>query len=127
MMDVRALHTENDYDWALKEVEKYFDALPTPGSPEADRFDVLSALIKGYEDRHIDIPDADPIDVLHFAIESMGKTQAELGHIIGRSRATEVLNRKRRLTLDMIRDISKAWDLPVETLTGIYELEKEYA
>jgi HTH-type transcriptional regulator / antitoxin HigA len=77
--------------------------LPTPGSPDADRFDVLSALIKEYEDRHIDIPDADPVDVLHFAIESMGKTQAELGHIIGRSRATEILNRKRRLTLGMIR------------------------
>jgi HTH-type transcriptional regulator/antitoxin HigA len=108
MMDVRALHTETDYDWALKEVEKYFDDVPTPGTDEADRFDVLSALIKDYENRNMDIPDADPVDVLNFAIESMGKSQAELGHLIGRPRATEILKRKRPLTLVMIREISKA-------------------
>lgn len=126
MMDIRPLHTAADYDWALHEIEKYFDDQPAPGSPEADRFDVLAALIKEYENRELEIPDVSPIDVLHFAIESMGKTQADLGRIIGRSRATEVLQRKRRLTLDMIRDISKAWNLPIETLTGAYQLEEEY-
>lgn len=125
MMDIRALHTEVDYTWALKEVEQYFDNQPTPSSPDAGRFDVISALIKEYEDRHeAMIPDADPIEVLHFAIESMGKTQADLSLILGsRSRASEVLNRRRRLTLEMIRDISEAWKLPIETLTGAYELE----
>jgi HTH-type transcriptional regulator / antitoxin HigA len=127
MMDIRALHTETDYDWALKEVEKYFDDIPTPGSEEADRFDVLSALIKDYEIRNMELPDADPIDVLNFAIGSMGKSQAELGHLIGRSRATEILKRRRPLTLDMIREISKAWHLPIETLTAPYELAKKYA
>ena len=76
MMDIRALHTDTDYDWALKEVEKYFDDIPTPGSEEADRFDVLSALIKDYEIRNMKIPDADPIDVLNFAIGSMNVTHA---------------------------------------------------
>jgi HTH-type transcriptional regulator/antitoxin HigA len=127
MMDIRAIHNADDYQWALAEIEKYFDNQPAPASAGADRFDVLAAVIKDYEDKTVKIPDVDPVDVLHFAIESMGRTQAELGHIIGRSRATEILNRHRRLTLEMIRDISKAWNLPVETLTGAYELERAQA
>jgi HTH-type transcriptional regulator/antitoxin HigA len=127
MMDVRAIHNADDYRWALTEIEKYFDNQPAVGSPDADRFDVLAALIKEYEDREIQCLDVDPVDVLHFAIESMGKTQADLGRIIGRSRATEILKRHRRLTLDMIRDISREWNLPINLLTGQYELEKAYA
>jgi HTH-type transcriptional regulator/antitoxin HigA len=120
-MDIRAIRNADDYQWALTEIEKYFDCPPAPGSDDADRFDVLAAVIKDYEEKTIEIPDVDPVDVLHFAIESMGRTQAELGHIIGRSRATEILNRHRRLTLEMIRDISKAWNLPIETLAEAYE------
>jgi HTH-type transcriptional regulator / antitoxin HigA len=128
MRNIRALHSKDDYDWALREIERYFDKQPVPGATEADRFDVLAAVIKEYEDREeAAMPDADPIDVLKFAIDSMGRTQAELGHLIGRSRATEVLKRKRRLTLDMIRVISQAWKLPIETLTKEYDLETEYS
>ena len=127
LVDIRAIHNEADYAWALREIEVYFDKVPTPGTKAADRFDILAALMKDYEDRHHAIPDADPIDVLHFAIESMGKTQADLGNIIGRSHASEILKRKRRLTLGMIRRISDAWKLPVQTLTAAYELQKEYA
>lgn len=128
MMDVRPLHTEADYEWALREVERYFDDPPEPGTPEADRFDVLSVLIEKYEDSHHGMPDADPIAVLHFAIDSMGRSQADLARIIGsRARASEVLNRKRRLTLDMIRAISAEWKLPIDTLTGPYELAREHA
>jgi len=128
MMDVRALHTEADYEWALKEVERYFDNPPEPETDEADRFDVLSALIEKYEDSQHAIPASDPIDVLHFAIENMGRSQADLARIIGsRARASEILNRRRRLTLDMIRAISTEWKLPIEALTGAYELAHEYA
>ena len=127
MMDVRALHTDDDYRWALREVETYFHKEPDAGSIEADRFDVLSAIIRDYEDRHHAIAGADPVDVLRFAIDSMGHTQTELGELIGRSRASEVLNRKRRLTLDMIRAISAQWKLPIEALAGAYELERERA
>ena len=102
MDDIRAIHTEADYEWALKEVEKYFAKVPASNTPDAERFDVLSALIESYEARRFSIPDADPIDVLKFAMESMGRTQAELGHLITRSRATEVLNRKRRLTICLL-------------------------
>ena len=128
MMDVRALHTEADYKWALTEVERYFDNPPKPGTNEADRFDVLSTLIEKYEDSQYVIPAVDPIDVLHFAIESMGRSQADLARIAGsRSRASEILNRKRYLTLGMIRAISTEWKLPIETLTGAYKLAREYA
>jgi len=125
MMDIRAIRTDADYEWALKEVEQYFDKVPTSNTPEANRFDVLSTLIAEYEARQFDIPDADPIEVLEFAIESMGKTQAELGHIITRSRATEILSRKRPLTLQMIRIISEAWHIPVAALVAPYQLQSD--
>jgi HTH-type transcriptional regulator/antitoxin HigA len=127
MKNIRAIRDESDHKWALDEIETYFDKNPAPGSDDAERFDVLAALIKEYEDRTFAIPDADPIEVLEFAIESLGHTQAELGTIIGgRSRASEILRRKRRLTLPMIRDISVAWHIPVDALVGAYDLEREY-
>lgn len=125
-MDIRAIHTDADYEWALKEVEKYFDKVPASGTPEADRFDVLSALIERYEAHRFDIPDADPVDVLQFAMESMGKTQAELGHLITRSRATEIMNRKRHLTLSMIRIISDAWHIPIAALARPYKTDEDH-
>jgi HTH-type transcriptional regulator / antitoxin HigA len=128
MRDIRAIHNEADYEWALREIETYFDETPESGSDEAERFDVLAAVIKDYENQHHEIPDVDPVEVLHFAIDSMGKTQAELANIVGsRSRASEILHRKRRLTLSMIRDISASWNVPISALAGAYEVQKEYA
>jgi len=124
-MNVRALHNQTDYEWALMEVARYFENEPALGSKDGDRFEVLTTLIKAYEDQNFPVPDA--IEVLQFAIESMGKSQADLARIIGRSRASEVLNRRRPMTLDMIRNISAAWKLPIESLTGAYELEHEHA
>jgi HTH-type transcriptional regulator/antitoxin HigA len=127
MMDVKPLHNEQDYDWAIREVTRYFEAEPTPGTPDGDRFEVLSILIKEYEDGHFATAHGDPVDVLHFAIESMGRSQAELATLIGRNRASEILNRIRPLTLEMIRTISKEWNIPIDALTAKYELERTYA
>jgi HTH-type transcriptional regulator/antitoxin HigA len=127
MMDVRPLHTEQDYEWALHEVARYFETQPAPGSEAGDRFEVLSTLIKAYEDTNFPMPRVDPVDVLHFAIESMGKSQTELASLIGRNRASEILNRIRPLTLDMIRIISKEWNIPIESLAAPYELARESA
>ena len=127
MMDVRALRTDADYEWALNEVERYFDDVPASNTPEADRFDVLSALIAQYEAGRFTIPNADPVEVLEFAMESMGKTQAELGHLITRSRAAEIMKRKRRLTLSMIRTISEAWHIPAAALIGYYQIDGDGA
>jgi HTH-type transcriptional regulator / antitoxin HigA len=125
MMPIPAIQNDADHEQALLEIEKYFDSPPAPESLEAADFNGRAAVIKDYEDRTVKIPASDPVDILHFAIESMGRTQSELAEIVGsRSRASEILNRKRRLTLDMIRAISAAWHLPVATLTDAYELKK---
>ena len=127
MMDVKPLHNERDYDWAIREVSRYFESEPEPGTADGDRFEVLSTLIKAYEDRHFATKRGDPVDVLHFAIESMGRSQAELASLIGRNRASEILNRVRPLTLDMIRTISQEWNLPIEALAVRYDLAPTYA
>lgn len=121
-MDVRPLHNEQDYDWAINEVTCYFDDQPASGTPDGDRFEILTALIRAYEEKHFEMPHVDPIEVLNFAIESMGRSQAELGNLIGRNRASEILNRIP--TLDMIRDISAEWKIPIELLTPKYDLER---
>jgi HTH-type transcriptional regulator / antitoxin HigA len=127
MMDVKPLHNEQDYDWAIREVARYFETEPAIGTDDGDRFEVLSTLIKEYEDKHFSSPHGDPVDVLYFAIESMGKTQTELGNLIGRNRASEILNRVRPLTLEMIRTISKEWNIPIDALTAQYELARAHA
>ena len=124
MMDVKPLHNEQDYDWAIREVTSYFEAEPAPGTADGDRFEVLSTLIKEYEDKHFATRHGDPVDVLHFAIESMGKSQAQLANLIGRNRASEILNRIRPLTLEMIRTISKEWNIPIGALTAQYKLAR---
>lgn len=123
-MDVRPLHNEQDYDWAINEVTRYFDDQPASGTPDGDRFEILTALIRAYEEKHFEMPHVDPIEVLNFAIESMGRSQAELGNLIGWNCASEILNRIRPLTLDMIRDISAEWKIPIELLTPKYDLER---
>jgi HTH-type transcriptional regulator/antitoxin HigA len=127
MMDVKPLHNERDYDWAIREISRYFESEPEPGTADGDRFEVLSTLIKAYEDRYFATKRGDPVDVLHFAIESMGRSQAELAGLIGRNRASEILNRVRPLTLDMIRTISQEWNLPIEALAVRYDLAPTYA
>ena len=127
MMDVKPLHNERDYDWAIREVSRYFESEPEPGTADGDRFEVLSTLIEAYEDKHFATKHGDPVDVLHFAIESMGRSQAELAGLIGRNRASEILNRVRPLTLDMIRTISQEWNLPIEALATRYDLAPTYA
>ena len=88
-------------------------------SDEAYELDALATLVSAYEAKRHPIPPADPIDVLRYAVTDMGHTQAELASLLGsRSRASEVLNGKRPLTVDMIRSIGAAWRIPVELLVG---------
>ncbi len=127
-MHVRPIHDEADYAWALREIEQYFEHEPEPGSPDGNRFDVLAILIEAYERKRYDIPTADPVDILAFAIDHLGRSQSELAEILGsRSRASEILRRQRPLTLDMIRAISTAWKLPLEALAQPYDLDRAHA
>ena len=123
MMDVRPVRTEDDYDWALAELARYFEDEPEPGSPDADRFDVISELVAAYENRHYPIPEVDPIDVIRAVMAERGLAQSDLAELFGsRSRASEVLRRKRPLTIEMIRALTTAWSIPADLVIRPYPL-----
>ena len=123
MENIRPIRNEEDYDWALAEIAVYFDNEPDQGTPEADRFDVLASLIGAYEDRHWPIPDPDPIDAIKHALELRGMNQSGLGRLVGgRGRASEVMRRKRRLSLGMIQKIHEELDIPADILIQPYHL-----
>lgn len=122
-VNIRALRTEADYDWALAEIETYFDNEPAPGTAEADRFDVLATLIEAYEARHWPIEAADPIDTLKGYMAMHHLRQTDLAELLGsKSRASEVLARRRALTLDMVYKLSTAWHIPAEPLVRPYHV-----
>ena len=122
--EIRAIRNDADHAWALAEYERYFDDEPQAGTPDADRFEVLGVLLRDYEAKRWPVGPSDPVDLVRFAIEDMGRSQADLDRILGsRSRASEILARKRGLTLDMIRAIAAEWHLPVEALARPYRLD----
>ena len=117
MMDVRPIRTDGDYEWALKEIEPYFDVEPELNTPAADRFDVLATLIEAYEARHHPIPPAAPVDVIRFVMEQRRLGQSDLAKLLGsRSRASEILSGSRPLTLDMIDRLNQSWGIPADLL-----------
>ena len=126
--DIRPIRSEADHRWALGEVDRYFADEPEVGSPDGDRFEVLLTLISAYEDEHHPIEAADPVEILLFAIQDLGRSQAELATLLGsRARASEILNRKRHLRLAQIRTISAAWRLPIAILAAPYRLDRDAA
>lgn len=117
MMDIRPIRTEADHEWALKEIERYFDVEPTPGSPEGDRFDVLATLIEAYERQHFPIEAPEPAAVLRFYMDQNGLGQTDLAQVLGsRPRASEILAGRRDLSLTMISAIRAAWGIPADLL-----------
>jgi len=103
-MDIRPIKTEKDYEWALAEVDALLDA--EMNTSESDRFDVLVTLIEAYEDEHYSIPSPDPIEMIKYYMESRGLARRDLEPYIGtRARVSEILNRKRPLTLRMIQKL----------------------
>jgi HTH-type transcriptional regulator / antitoxin HigA len=115
-MEIRPIRNDDDHAAALAEIEKLWGA--AAGSEAGDKLDILATLVEKYEDTRWPVTDAsDPIDLLHFAISDLGHSQAELADLLGsRSRASEVLNRRRALTVEMIRTISEAWKIPADLL-----------
>ena len=103
---------------------QYFEAEPVPSTADGDRFEVLSTLVMEYEDKHLATHHGDPVDILHFAFESMGKSQAQLANLIRRNGTSEILNRVRPLTLEMVSTISKQWNIPIDALTAQYKLAR---
>jgi HTH-type transcriptional regulator/antitoxin HigA len=123
-MDVRPIRTEADYDWALAEIAQYFEREPSPGTPAADRFDVLSDLIAAFEAKAWPIEPPDPVEAIKYRMEIGNFQSKDLAAVLGsKSRASEVLNRKRPITLEMARRLNAAWDIPAEVLIRPYRLD----
>lgn len=120
---VRPVRTVEDYEAALEEIGRLMTA--RPGTPEGDQLDVLSTLVEAYEAEHHPIDAPDPIALIGFAMEQRGATRADLETIIGlRGRVSEVLTKKRPLTLAMIRKLSEEWGLPTDVLVQPYALRR---
>src|SRR6266850_6392950 len=112
---IRPLRNEADYDWALKEIQFYFEREPKPGTPDADRFDMLAIMIEAYENKHWPIDPPDPIDAIRYRMETAGFKQADLARLIGsKSRASEILRRRRALTMDQAYKLHREWQIPAE-------------
>lgn len=119
-MDIRPIRSEADYRAALADIERLWKS--EPGTPEGDRVDVLVILIEAYEARHHPIPAPDPIAAVLFMMEQKGLTRRDLEAALGsRGRVSEILNRKRPLTLPMVRALSALLDIPTEVLVQPYE------
>jgi HTH-type transcriptional regulator/antitoxin HigA len=102
---------------ALAEIARYFDIEPKLGTPAADRFDLLALLIEDYENKHWPIDPPDPIEAIRWRMQTAGYTQADLGRLIGsRQRASDILSRKRRLTIPMAWKLHREWGIPAEAL-----------
>ena len=116
-MQIRPIRTDKDHRNALAEIEKLWVA--SAGTPAGDKLDILATLVETYEKRRWPLRSQrrfDPVDVVHYAIEELGHSQAELADILGsRSRASEVLARRRPLTLEMIQKINASWKIPARS------------
>jgi len=124
IMKIRPIRTDKDHKAALVEIEKLWRA--PSGSPEGDKLDVLVTLVETYEEGRWPLRSRrrfDPVDVLHYAIKELGHSQVELAAILGsRSRASEILARRRPLTLEMIQKINASWKIPADLLVQPYRL-----
>jgi len=121
-MDIEPIRTEADYDAALTRIEEIWDV--EPETPESDELDILATLVEAYEREHHPIDPPDPIEAIKFRMDQMGLTRKDLEPFIGhRGRVAEVLNRRRGLSLDMIRKLSEGLGIPAEVLIERYPLQ----
>lgn len=120
-MELKPIKTEIDYRDALKRLEEIFDA--KPGSSESDELEILGLMVDDYENKHYPIDAPDPIEAIKIRMEEMHLKQVDLiPEIGGKSRVSEVLNRKRRLTVEMIRKLATRLNLSSNLLIKDYQL-----
>jgi HTH-type transcriptional regulator/antitoxin HigA len=118
-MKFRPIKSEQDYQMALKRLEDIFDA--KIGTPEGDELEILGILIEHYENEHFSIDLPDPIEAIKFRMEQLGLNQSDLAKIIGlRSRASEILNKKRKLSIEMIRHLHQKMNISADVLIQDY-------
>ena len=118
-MNIKPIKTKKDYELAMTRLETLFDA--KKGSPEGDELEILTLLVERYEEGHFPIELPDPIEAIKFRMEQLGLTQTDLAQVVGqKSRASEILNRKRKLSLEMIRQLHSSWHIPTDVLVQAY-------
>ena len=116
-MDIRPIRTKRDYERALRRIETLMDA--DPDSDEGDELEVLATLVDVYEEKHFPVGAADPVEAILFRMDQQGLERKDLEPFIGsRHRVSEVLNRKRGLSLDMIRRLHAGLGIPLQVLVG---------
>ena len=114
-MDVKPIKSESDYDAALAEIANLMDARAS--TPEGDRLDVLVTLVEAYEEKHWRVNPPDPIEAIKLRMQQRGLTRHDLERVLGsKSRVSEVLNRKRPLTMEMVRRLHGRLGIPAESL-----------
>jgi HTH-type transcriptional regulator / antitoxin HigA len=114
-MQIKPLKTELDYQETLRRAEEIFEA--EPGTPEGDELEILGILLDHYEQTHSPIDFPDPVEAIKFRMEQMGMHQRDLTRLIGsKSRASEILNRKRPLSISQIRTLHDTLSIPAEVL-----------
>jgi HTH-type transcriptional regulator / antitoxin HigA len=119
-MDIRPIKTEADYEHALREIEQLWGA--AVNTPKGDKLDILLTLIEAYEQVHYPIDPPDPVEAIKFRMEQMGLTRKDLEPYLGKGgRVAEVLNRQRKLSLNMIRRLHTHLHIPLESLIGLSE------
>jgi len=118
-MEIKPIKTEQDYQDALKRLEVIFDA--APNTPEDDELEVLGVLIDNYEKTHFPIDLPNPIEAIKFRMEQLNYSNSDLANIIGlKSRVSEILNKKRKLSINMIRKLHQALQIPTDVLVQKY-------
>jgi len=118
-MNIKAIKTEEDYNQALKRLEKIFHA--PINSIEGDEAEVLSILIEKYEDENYTIEAPDPIEAILFRMEQMDMTKKDLADVLGyKSRVSEIFSKKRKLNINMIRKLHDKMNIPYESLIANY-------
>ena len=120
-MEIHPIKTEANYQAALKDIERLFDAVPN--TPEGDRLEVLTTLVEAYEEQHYPVPSPDPVEAILYHMESRGMTRRDLEPYIGnRARVSEILNRKRTLSLKMIQQLHSELGIPASVLLQPYRM-----
>lgn len=125
-MEIKPIKNDADYQEALEEVERLFDA--APDTPEGDKLEILTTLVEAYEEKQYAIPMPDPIEAILYHMESRGLLRRDLEPYLGsRARVSEVLNRKRPLIMEMIRNLHRGFGIPAEVLIQPYHTVKDAA
>lgn len=120
ILEVRPIRTATDYEQVLNTINELWNA--EPGTKEFDYLDALATLAEAYEAKHYPAIERDPIEAIEDAMEANGYVRADLAALVGQSRATELLQRKRPLSLEQMRKLNHAWHIPMSILTKEYAL-----